>query len=263
MKSVLDFQKKKIAGQKITMITCYDYTFAKIIADSQVDAILVGDSLAQIMHGHSTTLNASTALMALHTQAVVKGAGGKFVVADMPFLSTRKGLKSTMDQVEKLMKAGANAIKIEGADDHLELIRHIVNSGVPVMGHLGLTPQSIHQLGGPKIQGREDSAALKMKNDALNLEKAGCFSLVLECVPAKLAEDISQKLSIPTIGIGAGANTDGQILVLQDLLGMNNNFRPKFLKKYMNGHDLISKALNTYVTETENISFPSKEHEYE
>lgn len=263
MKNILDFQKKKVSGQKITMITCYDYTFAKIIADSQVDAVLVGDSLAQIMHGHGTTLNASTALMALHTAAVVKGANGKFVVADMPFLSTRKGLKHTMDQVEKLMKAGANAIKIEGADDHLELIRHIVNSGVPVMGHLGLTPQSIHQLGGPKVQGRADSAALKMTNDALNLQKAGCFSLVLECVPAKLAEDITQKLSIPTIGIGAGANTDGQILVLQDLLGMNNEFRPKFLKKYLNGHDLITKALNTYVTETENVSFPTKEHEYE
>lgn len=263
MKSVLDFQKKKVSGQKITMVTCYDYTFAKIIADSQVDAILVGDSLAQIMHGHSTTLNASTALMALHTAAVVKGASGKFVVADMPFLSTRKGIKSTMDQVEKLMKAGANAIKIEGADDHLELIRHIVNSGVPVMGHLGLTPQSIHQLGGPKVQGRAEAAALKMTNDALNLEKAGCFSLVLECVPAKLAEDITQKLEIPTIGIGAGHNTDGQILVLQDLLGMNKEFGPKFLKKYINGHDLITNALNAYVTETENISFPAKEHEYE
>lgn len=263
MKSVLDFQKKKNSNQKISMVTCYDYTFSKIMAGTQIDAILVGDSLAQIMHGHPTTLNASTTVMALHTAAVVRGAGEKFIVADMPFLSTRKGLKNTMDQVEKLMKAGAHAIKIEGADDHLEIIRHIVNSGVPVMGHLGLTPQSIHQLGGPKVQGRADSAALKIMNDALNLEKAGCFSLVLECVPAKLAGDISQKLTIPTIGIGAGSQTDGQILVLQDLLGMNDSFRPKFLKKYLNGHELITKALNAYVTETENVHFPTKEHEYE
>jgi 3-methyl-2-oxobutanoate hydroxymethyltransferase len=263
MKSILEFQKKKIAKQKISMVTCYDYTFAKIVADSNVDAILVGDSLAQVMHGFGTTLNASTNLMALHTSAVVRGAGEKFIVADMPFLSTRKGLENTMNQVEELMKAGAHAVKIEGADDHLELIRHIVNSGVPVMGHLGLTPQSIHQLGGPKIQGRAEEAAKKIVKDAMDLEKAGCFSLVLECVPAKLAEVISKELSIPTIGIGAGSGTDGQILVLQDLLGMNKNFSPKFLKKFLNGHNLMTEALNSYVTETESVTFPAKENEYE
>ncbi len=141
MKTILDFQKKKVAGQKITMVTCYDSTFAQLVSNSQIDAILVGDSLAQVMHGHKTTLKTSTNIMALHTAAVVRGAGDKFVVADMPFLSTRKGLKNSMDQVEKLMKAGAQAIKIEGADGHLDLIKHIVESGVPVMGHLGLTPR--------------------------------------------------------------------------------------------------------------------------
>lgn len=263
MKTILDFQKKKTARQKITMVTCYDYTFAKLVAKSEVDTVLVGDSLAQVMHGHPTTLTASTAMMALHTKAVCAGIGDKLVVSDMPFLSTRKGLKHSMDQVEKIMKAGAHAIKIEGASGHLELIKHIVESGVPVMGHLGLTPQSIHQLGGPKIQGRDAKTADKLKQDAFDLEEAGCFSLVLECVPAVLSTEITKSLHIPTIGIGAGAGCDGQVLVLQDLLGMNKDFAPKFLKKFLQGSDLITGALNSYVTEVNAQSFPAKEHGYE
>lgn len=263
MKSILDFQKKKKDHEKIVMVTCYDYSFAKIIDSTAVDSILVGDSLAQVMHGFPTTLQASTAMMALHTAAVVRGAPNKLIVADMPFLSTRKGLKTTMDQVEKLMKVGAHAIKIEGADGHLKLIQHIVESGIPVMGHLGLTPQSIHQLGGPKIQGKVAETAQKIADDSLALQEAGCFSLVLECVPAVLAERISKSLTIPTIGIGAGSQTDGQILVLQDMLGMNPNFNPKFLKKFLSGYDQITQALNAYVTETQDQSFPAKEHSYE
>lgn len=263
MKSILDFQKKKSAQEKISMITCYDYSFAKIISDSSIDAILVGDSVAQVMHGHSTTLNASIAMMALHTQAVVKGAPNKFIVADMPFLTTRKGLKNTMEHVEKLMKVGAQAIKIEGAEGHAEIIRHIVESGVPVMGHLGLTPQSIHQLGGPKVQGKEQKAAEKILKDALILQEAGCFSLVLECIPSALGKTITDQLIIATIGIGAGSQTDGQILVLQDLLGMNKNFNPKFLKKYLNGYDVISEALNSYATEVQKVKFPKSENSYE
>lgn len=263
MKTIADFQKKKIKREKITMLTCYDYTFAKLISESAIDALLVGDSAAQVMHGFNTTLNASTNLMALHTSAVVRGAPNKFIVADMPFLSTRKGLKNSMDQVEKLMKAGAHAVKIEGAEGHIELIRHIVESGIPVMGHLGLTPQSIHQLGGPKIQGKAQAAADKILHDSLALEKAGCFSLVLECIPADLGQKISQALQIPTIGIGAGNQTDGQILVLQDVLGLNKDFNPKFLKKYLNGYDLISEALNSYVTEVQELKFPSEKHSYE
>lgn len=263
MKTILDFQKKKAAGQKITMVTCYDYAFAKLIAKSEIDTVLVGDSLAQVMHGHPTTLTASTAMMALHTKAVVAGIGDKLVVSDMPFLSTRKGLKHAMDQVEKIMKAGAHAIKIEGASGHIELIKHIVESGVPVMGHLGLTPQSIHQLGGPKIQGRDTKTADKLKKDALDLEQAGCFSLVLECVPSVLSNEITKSLHIPTIGIGAGAGCDGQVLVLQDMLGMNKDFAPKFLKKFLQGSDLITEALNSYVTEVKEQIFPAKEHSYE
>lgn len=263
MKTILDFQKKKKSHEKITMITCYDFSFAKIIEGTNIDAILVGDSLAQVMHGHPTTLQASTAMMALHTAAVVRGAPNKFIVADMPFLSTRKGLKNTMDQVENLMKTGAHAIKIEGADGHLKLIQHIVESGVPVMGHLGLTPQSIHQLGGPKIQGKAAESAQKILDHSLQLQEAGCFSVVLECVPSLLAARISQSLEIATIGIGAGSETDGQILVLQDMLGMNPNFSPKFLKKYLSGFDLISQSMNTYVTEVQNQKFPAKENSYE
>ena len=263
MKSILDFQKKKNAGEKITMVTCYDFTFAKILASSQIDSILVGDSLAQVMHGFKTTLNASTNLMALHTAAVARAATNKLIVADMPFLSTRKGLKNSMDQIEKLMQAGAHAIKIEGAEGHLELIRHIVDSGVPVMGHLGLTPQSIHQLGGPKIQGKEADGAAKILDEAKALEQAGCFSVVLECIPAKLAALISEELMIPTIGIGAGAGTDGQILVLQDMLGMNPEFNPKFLKKFADGFDMVTTAINSYVTEVKDESFPTREQSYE
>ena len=263
MKTMSEFQKKKISKQKISMVTCYDYAFARILSNTNIDALLVGDSAAQVMHGHSTTLNASTQMLALHTQAVSKGAPNKFLVADMPFLSTRKGLKTSMDSIERLMKAGAQAVKIEGAEGHLQLIRHIVDSGVPVMGHLGLTPQSIHQLGGPKVQGKAPEAADKMLTDALGLQEAGCFSLVLECVPSTLGASISKKLTIPTIGIGAGVQTDGQILVLQDLLGMNKVFNPRFLKKYLNGHDLIADSVNAYVKEVSEAIFPAAEHGYE
>ena len=263
MKSILDFQKKKNNKEKISMVTCYDYTFAKILADSQIDSILIGDSAAQVMHGYSNTLNASTAILAIHTQAVARGAPNKFLVADMPFLTTRKGLKNTMDQIEKLLKAGAQAIKIEGADGHIKLIQHIVESGVPVMGHLGLTPQSIHQLGGPKVQGKIQEAADKILADAIALQEAGCFSLVLECIPSKLGKKITDKLSISTVGIGAGNQTDGQILVLQDLLGMNNNFNPRFLKKYLDGHAIITDSINSYVTEVQKLVFPTEENSYE
>ncbi len=263
MNTILDFQKKKLNQQKITMVTGYDFTFAKIIQKTNLDCVLVGDSLAQVMHGHSTTLKATAQMMALHTAAVVRGLPNKFIIADMPFLSTRKGLKHTMDCVDLVMKAGAQAIKIEGADGHLSLIKHITESGIPVMGHLGLTPQSIHQLGGPKIQGRKSEQATKILNDAVSLEKAGCFSIVLECVPSILAKEISEVLKIPTIGIGAGSDTDGQVLVLQDMLGMNPDFHPKFLKKYLNGSELIINALNNYVTDVTTKNFPAEAHGYE
>jgi 3-methyl-2-oxobutanoate hydroxymethyltransferase len=262
MKTIQDFAGKKRKKEKISMITCYDHSFAKIISRSSVDCILVGDSVAQVVHGFPTTLQATTEMMALHTGAVVRGAEQKFVVTDMPFLSTRKGLKHAMDSVQKIMVAGANAIKIEGALGHLDLIQHIVESGVPVMGHLGLTPQSIHQLSGPKVQGKTEGQAAALLKHAQQLQNAGCFALVLECVPALLGEEITQALTIPTIGIGAGIDTDGQVLVLHDMLGMNPDFSPKFLKKYAQEHELVLSTLNQYADEVTRKIFPAAEHGY-
>jgi len=263
IKNLLDFKRKKKSQEKISMVTCYDFAMAQLVNQSDIDCILVGDSVAQVMHGHSTTLQATTAMMALHTQAVSRGAPEKFIVTDMPFLATRKGLKNTMDQAEKLMRAGAHALKIEGVDGHIQFIKHLVESGIPIMGHLGLTPQSIHQLGGPKIQGKNHEAAHKILQDALALQHAGCFSVVLECIPHLLTQEISKQLEIPTIGIGAGPKADGQVLVLQDLLGLNAKFNPKFLKKYLNGADLITNALNCYASEVVEQKFPTEKHSYE
>lgn len=262
MNSILDFGKKKSRRQKISMVTCYDYTMAKIVNETSIDAILVGDSGAMVLHGHNSTLSADVPMMCAMTQAVVRGAPGKFVIADLPFMSYRKSLSKNVSACEALMKAGAQALKLEGAEGNLSLIHHLTTSGIPVMGHLGLTPQSIHTLGGFKVQGREKSAAEKILNDARDLEKAGCFSIVLECIPATVAAEISRQLQIPVIGIGAGAETDGQVLVLQDLLGMNQGFSPVFLKKYLDGYELIKNALNDYQEEVCKGHFPSEQHSY-
>lgn len=260
--TISDFLDKKKQGKKISMITCYDYSFAHILSQSDIDSILVGDSLAMVMHGHKTTLNATANMMALHTAAVARGAGNKLIVGDLPFLSYRKGLTANMNAIGKIMMSGAHAVKLEGALGNLNLIAHIVQSGIPVMGHLGLTPQSIHQLGGFKVQGREAKAKVALREQAKQLQEAGCFSLVLECVPADIAEQVSAELEIPVIGIGAGSNVDGQVLVLQDMLGMNEKFSPKFLKKYLNGHDLILKSFNQYHEEVVGQKFPTAKESY-
>jgi 3-methyl-2-oxobutanoate hydroxymethyltransferase len=257
MMTIFDFTKKKLSHEKISMITCYDAWTAKIISETNIDCILVGDSLAMVMHGYDSTLFADSDLMSLHVSAVARSVKNKFIIGDMPFLSYRKDLNSNMSSVEKIMKSGAQAIKLEGCKGNLELIRHIVDSGVPVMGHLGLTPQSIHQIGGYKVQ--RDEGIIR---EAQQLEEAGCFSLVLECIPNQLAETITSKIKIPTIGIGAGVNCDGQVLVLQDMLGMNAQFQPKFLKKYLNGHELIKSALNTFHAEVTSGAFPSLKESY-
>lgn len=257
MNSIHDFALKKKNKEKISMVTCYDSWSAKLIGKSNIDCILVGDSLAMVMHGHESTLNASVDLMALHIAAVSRVLKNKFIVGDMPFLSYRKDLNSNMLAVETIMKAGAHAIKLEGAKGNLSLVKHIVESGVPVMGHLGLTPQSIHQLGGYKVQ--KDMSLIE---EALALEKAGCFSLVLECVPSLISKKITEELNIPTIGIGAGIDCDGQVLVLQDMLGMNVEFSPKFLKKYLDGEALIKNALNLYHDEVVNNKFPTSKESY-
>ncbi len=262
MRNVFDFSKMKKEGNKITMVTCYDYWSARIIDASDIDCILVGDSLGMVMYGHQSTIPVTVDEIARHVEAVRRGAPEKFIVGDLPFLSYRKGILHAMEAVEKIMRAGANAIKLEGVDGHEDVVEHIITSGVPVMGHLGLTPQSIHQFGGMKVQAKDDHAVELLIGRAKALEELGAFSIVLECIPDRSARLISSSLSIPTIGIGAGSSTDGQVLVLQDMLGMDSEFCPKFLKKYMNGHDLIKNALNMYSEEVKNLSFPSEKESY-
>lgn len=259
--NILDLIARKKESKKISMITCYDYTSAKIASKTNIDIIFIGDSLSMTIHGQDNTLTCTIDMMTLHTQAVAKGAPNKFILSDLPFLTMRKGLEPAMNAVEKLIQAGAHALKFEGFSDNT-LITHIVNSGIPIMGHIGLTPQFINQFGGFRVQGKNDAAAEKILQEALSLEKAGCFAVVLECIPSDLATRITASLSIPTIGIGAGPGTDGQVLVWQDLLGMNPDFTPKFVKTYFNAFDPILNALNAYDNDVKNGTFPELKHSY-
>ncbi len=244
------------------MVTSYDSWSASLAAQSSIDCLLVGDSAAMVMHGLRDTTQADAEMIALHTRAVRRGAPDAFIISDMPFLSCRKGLHHAMDTVEVLMKAGCDAVKIEGLAGQEEIIAHIIQSGVPVMGHLGLMPQSVHLLGGYKVQGKTDDAGETIRADAQTLQEIGCFALVVECVPAQLAKQIADKLTIPVIGIGAGADVDGQVLVLQDLLGMSTGHIPKFVRTYIAGAELIIEALNTYAEGTKTRAFPSAKESY-
>lgn len=262
MKTVTDFQTMKHDNKKISVATCYDYWSARILDDSNIDAVLVGDSAAMVMHGFDTTINAELEMMSYHVAAVKRGLKNKFLIADLPFLAHRKGELYFSEAVDKIMKAGAQAVKLEGAQGNIDLIHNIITAGVPVMGHLGLTPQSVNQFGGFKLQGVNDTAAQQILNDALLLQSAGCFSIVLEMIPAELASKVTNELAIPTIGIGAGINTSGQVLVLQDLLGVSQDFNPKFLRKYLNGYDLIKEAINHYNSDVKENTFPSEKESY-
>lgn len=215
-----------------------------------------------VMHGYGTTIPADIEMMCRHIESVSRGTKSKFIVGDMPFLSFRQSLTDNMRAVASVMKAGAHAVKLEGIEGNAETITHIVKSGVPVMGHLGLTPQSVNQLGGFRVQGRSNGAADALKKEALACEQAGCFALVLECVPEALAAEITDMLSIPTIGIGAGAHTDGQVLVMQDLLGLSSDFKPKFVRKYLDGKRLWQNAFNAYASDVKNGQFPAAEESY-
>lgn len=246
----------------IKMITCYDYWSANIIAKTNIDSVLVGDSAAQIMHGARDTTGADIDMITTHIKAVKAGIDHKFIIGDMSFMSYRKSISDTISNVEKLIKAGANAIKLEGVDGSEDTIKYIIDSGVPVMGHIGFMPQSINMVGNKIVQGRIQAQAQKLKEQAKTLEQLGCFSIVLECIPDDLATNITKDISIPTIGIGAGPGTDGQILVLQDMLGGNPNFSPKFLKKYVDIYTIIKDAINQYCNEVDLKQFPTQEHSY-
>lgn len=262
--SPFQLMQKKQRQEKISFITCYDYPSARIVAESPIDAILVGDSVAMTVYGHPSTVTATMPMMLAHTQAVAKGLGSQWLVSDLPFLSYRAGLNETMTHVRSLMQAGAHAIKLEGGDpDACHTIEYLVQAGINVVGHIGLTPQSIHQLGGFKIQGRRAHDAQRLEQEALALEQAGCCALVLECIPQHLAQTITQSLQIPTIGIGAGIHTDGQILVWHDVLGLQTDFHPKFLKQYASLHPSVLQALNQYHQEVMDQQFPTYEHSYD
>lgn len=261
--NVHTFNKLKQQGRKISMVTCYDHWSARILNDSDVDCLLVGDSLAVVMHGYDSTVHATVDMMAMHVRAVAKGAPEKFIIADMPFLSCSRGMDKGLDAVQALMTAGANAVKIEGDTHQVELIERIVEAGVPVMGHIGLTPQSIHGLGGHRVQGKGEDDAGRLVKGAKALEAAGCFAIVVECVPRVVGSCISRSVQVPVIGIGAGPDTDGQVLVLHDLLGVNPDFKPKFLRRYADSHSYISEAVNHYHTDVVEERFPSLEESYQ
>ena len=262
MKSVLEFAACKAEGRRISMVTAYDAWSARLIARSNVDAVLVGDSAAMVMHGYPTTLPATVELMATHTEAVARAIDGKLLITDLPFLSFRKGVSSAMDAVGSLMASGAQAVKLEGVDGHADVIHHVVGSGVPVMGHLGLTPQSVNQFGGFKVQGRSEAAVDNLLRQARQLEDLGCFSIVLECVPADVATRITDAVSLPTIGIGAGAGTDGQVLVLQDLWGVDQRHTPRFVRHYVDGQAVLTDALNRFDADVKDATFPTPEESY-
>ncbi len=260
--TVPDFKGRKVERKKLVMVTCYDSSFARVLNETDVDILLVGDSCAMTMHGHDSTIQADVGMIALHTAAVARAAPGKFLVADLPFLSVRKGLAPAMEAIGSLLKAGAHAVKLEGLKGNEDIIRHVVESGIPVMGHLGLTPQFVNAFGGMKVQGKSTEAQEQMLKDAIEYEKLGAFSLVLECVPTEIATKIAAKLSIPVIGIGAGAEVDGQVLVLQDLLGFTPDFKPKFLRRYLNGYELFKGAFDRFTEEVRGGEYPSKEESY-
>lgn len=262
MITVPEFYKRKFAKQKISMITCYDSSFASIVNESPIDVILVGDSSAMVMHGYSSTVNADASMIETHVAAVARTAKNKFIVADMPFLANRLGINAATEIAGRFLKAGAHSVKIEGIRGNEEIVKHLVESGIPVMGHLGLTPQSVNQFGGMKVQATSLEAQELLLADAKAFEEAGAFSLVLECVPNKIAKTVTDLLQIPTIGIGAGVGTDGQVLVLQDLLGFSPNFKPKFLRQYLNGYELFKAAFEHFHNDVTQEKFPNEKESY-
>jgi 3-methyl-2-oxobutanoate hydroxymethyltransferase len=262
MNAVQDFARSKSDGRKISIVTAYDAWSARVIARSTVDAILVGDSAAMVVHGYSTTVAATVGMMATHTRAVARAETRKFIITDLPFLSFRKGLTAATRAVEVLVRAGAQAVKLEGVDGHEDVITHIVQSGIPVMGHLGLTPQAVHQLGGFRVQGRSEADAAKLLRQARSLEALGCFAIVLECVPADVARRITSEVAIPTIGIGAGIDTDGQVLVFHDLCGLGVTHTPRFVRHYADGDAILADALNRYDEDVKGVRFPALAESY-
>ena len=255
--------RMKLVGEKISMITAYDFSFAKIFDAAGIDIILVGDSASNVMAGHETTLPITLDQMIYHASSVVRGCDRSLIIVDLPFGSYQGNSKEALSSTIRIMKeTGAHAIKLEGGEEILESVKRILSSGVPVMGHLGLTPQSIYKFGTYTVRAREEQEAEKLKKDALLLQEAGCFGIVLEKIPASLAKEVSESLSIPTIGIGAGNSCDGQVLVMHDMLGITTEFKPRFLRTYLNLHEKVTGAVQQYIKDIKSKDFPNEKEQY-
>jgi 3-methyl-2-oxobutanoate hydroxymethyltransferase len=256
-------QEMKQRGEKISMLTAYDFSMATIVEDAGIDVMLVGDSASNVMAGHETTLPITLDQMIYHASSVVRAAKKALVVVDLPFGSYQGNSKEALNSAIRIMKeAGAHAVKMEGGTEIAESVTRILAAGIPVMGHLGLTPQSIYKFGTYTVRAKEEAEALKLKSDALALQELGCFGVVLEKIPAKLAQEVTASLSIPTIGIGAGGSCDGQVLVIHDMLGMNKGFKPRFLRQYANLFDEMSRAVKAYIEDVKSKDFPSEKEQY-
>lgn len=253
----------KQRGEKITMLTSYDYSMAKIVDAAGIDAILVGDSAANVMAGYETTLPITLDMMIYHARSVVRAVNRALVVVDLPFGTYQGNSKVALDSAIRIMKeTEADAVKIEGGEEIIESVQRIISAGIPVMGHLGLTPQSIHKFGTYSVRAKEQAEADKLVRDAHLLEQAGCFAVVLEKIPAALAARVSSELAIPTIGIGAGAGCDGQVLVIHDMLGINKGFSPRFLRRYADLHTIMTDAVSRYIADVKECDFPNEKEQY-
>ena len=256
-------QKMKEADEKISMITAYDFSFAKLFDAAGIDIILVGDSASNVMAGHETTLPITLDQMIYHASSAVRGCSRALIIVDLPFGSYQGNSREALSSTIRIMKeTGAHAIKLEGGEEVIESVKRIVGAGIPVMGHLGLTPQSIYKFGTYTVRAKEEEEADKLKRDALLLQEAGCFGIVLEKIPASLAKEVSESLSIPTIGIGAGNGCDGQVLVMHDMLGINTEFKPRFLRTYLNLHELVTGAVQKYIDDVKSGDFPNEKEQY-
>ena len=256
-------QEMKDRGEKISMLTAYDYSMATIVDEAGTDVILVGDSASNVMAGHETTLPITLDQMIYHASSVVRAAKRALVTVDLPFGSYQGNSKEALNSAIRIMKeAGAHSIKIEGGVEIAESVSRILTAGIPVMGHLGLTPQSIYKFGTYTVRAKHEAEAQKLKEDALKLQELGCFAIVLEKIPATLAKEVSESLNIPTIGIGAGRYCDGQVLVIHDMLGLNKGFKPRFLRQYADLYDVMSGAIKHYIKDTKDRNFPNEKEEY-
>src|SRR5690554_3426851 len=259
-KTLVDMKKN---GEKISMLTAYDYTMAKIVDNAGIEVILVGDSASNVMAGHETTLPITLDQMIYHAASVVRGIDRSLVIVDLPFGSYQSDPKEALRSAIRIMKeSGAHGVKLEGGKELKESVKKILGAGIPVMGHLGLTPQSIYKFGTYTVRAKEEQEALQLIEDAKMLEKIGCFAIVLEKIPAKLAEEVAKAVAIPIIGIGAGGGVDGQVLVIHDMIGMNHEFSPRFLRRYMNLYEDMTKAIGQYVEDVKSQDFPNEKEQY-